>query len=222
VTGDLMTGDGVDDAVRGVKTIIHCAGSSKGDEIATKNLVVAAARAGRPHIIHISVVGAERIPVSSRLDRMMFGYFEMKKKAEDVVAASGLPWTTIRATQFYDLTFMVAGFLTKLPIVPAPSGMSFQPVEADEVAELVVERALQPPTGSPEDIAGPRVYSTAALIRSYLTAMHKRRLLVPLGLPGKAARAVRQGGALSPEHAIGKRTWEDYLSNKAAEAARVQ
>src|SRR5437762_7703080 len=56
VTGDLLTGAGVDAAVDGVATIIHCAGSNKGDEVATANLVMAA-RAGQPHLVYISVVG---------------------------------------------------------------------------------------------------------------------------------------------------------------------
>ena len=117
-TADLLAGAGIDVAVDGAGTIIHCAGSQKGDEIATKNLVGAAARAGRPHIVFISVVGAERIPVVGRADRMMFSYFDMKRKAEEVVEGSGLPWTTLRATQFYDLAFMVARALAKLPVVP--------------------------------------------------------------------------------------------------------
>src|SRR5687768_13661279 len=106
VTGDLLTGAGISAAVDGVATIIHCAGSNKGDEIATQNLVDAA-RVGWPYLVYISVVGADRIPVTGRLDRMMFSYFDMKRKAEEVVADSGLPWTTIRATQFHDLMLMV-------------------------------------------------------------------------------------------------------------------
>src|SRR5262249_4345675 len=64
VTGDLLSGAGVAAAVDGASTIIHCAGSSKGDEIATQNLVTAAQHAGRPHIVYISVVGADRMPVT--------------------------------------------------------------------------------------------------------------------------------------------------------------
>src|SRR5262245_30784649 len=57
LTGDLRSGAGVDAAVEGVAAIIHCAGSSKGDDVTTLNLVNAAARAGRPHLVYISVVG---------------------------------------------------------------------------------------------------------------------------------------------------------------------
>ena len=82
---------------------MHCAGAAKGDDEATRNLVRAAARAGAQHLVYISVVGADRVPVVSGVDRTMFGYFASKLAAEQVVADSGLPWTTLRATQFHDL-----------------------------------------------------------------------------------------------------------------------
>lgn len=213
VTGDLLSGAGVYAAVDGVSTIVHCAGSSKGDEVATGNLVNAAARAGRPHLVYISVVGADRMPVRSRIDRMMFGYFDMKRRAEEVVAGSGLPWTTIRATQFHDLVLKVLDALAKLPVVPVPSGVAFQPVDADEVAARLVELALGQPSGLVPDIAGPRVYATADLVRGYLEATHRRRLLLPIRLPGEGARALRAGANLAPERAAGTRTWERFLSD---------
>ena len=73
VTGDLDTGAGADEAVAGVDTIVHCAGSAKGDEDKTRNLVRAASTVGAQHLVYISVVGAERIPVASGVDRAMFG-----------------------------------------------------------------------------------------------------------------------------------------------------
>lgn len=74
VTGDLATGDGIEAAVDGVETIVHCAGSAKGDEDKARNLVRAASTVGAQHLVYISVVGAERIPVVSGVDRAMFGY----------------------------------------------------------------------------------------------------------------------------------------------------
>jgi uncharacterized protein YbjT (DUF2867 family) len=213
VTGDLLSGDGVDAAVGGIATIVHCAGSNKGDEIATRTLVDAAARAGRPHLVYVSVVGAERVPVRSRTDRLLFSYFEMKRKAEDVVAGSGLPWTTIRATQFYDLMLKVLQALAKLPVVPVPSGIAFQPVDTDDVAARLVELALGKPSGLVRDIAGPRVYATRDMIRGYLNATHRRRFLVPIRLPGGAARAIRAGANLAPDAAVGSKTWEAFLAD---------
>jgi uncharacterized protein YbjT (DUF2867 family) len=121
VTGDLATGEGVADAVEGVGTIVHLAGGPKGDDDLARNLVQAArSRAATPHLVYISVVGADRIPIASAADRMMFGYFGSKLAAERVVADSGLPWTTLRATQFHDLVLTVAQALAKLPAGGCP------------------------------------------------------------------------------------------------------
>jgi uncharacterized protein YbjT (DUF2867 family) len=214
VVGDLDTGVGLDRAVEGVETVVHCAGSARGDEQKARNLVRAAARAGAPHLVYISVVGAERVPVVSGVDRAMFGYFAAKRAAEHVVADSGLPWTTLRATQFHDLVLTVVRQMAKLPVIPVPAGFRVQPVDTGEVAARLVELSLGQPSGLVPDIAGPRVYEFAELLRGYLRAGHRRRLLVPVRLPGKAARAVRAGANLAPEPAIGRRTWEDFLAER--------
>lgn len=213
--GDLSTGEGVDEAVDGVRTIVHCAGSAKGDEEKARNLVQAASRAGAaPHLVSISVVGADRVPVASRVDRAMFGYYASKRAAEAIVADSGLPWTTLRATQFHDLILTLVQGMTKLPLIPVPAGFRFQPVDAGEVATRLVELALGKPSGLVPEIAGPRVYDMTELIRSYLTAAGRHRLLMPVGLPGTAARALRSGANLAPERAVGRRTWEDFLAER--------
>src|SRR5215468_4773246 len=103
VSGDLLTGVGTEAAVDGVEIILHLAGAKKGDDQATRNLVRAASGAGAKHVVYISVVGADRMPIISGVDRAMFGYFAMKLAAERAVAGSGIPWTTLRATQFHDL-----------------------------------------------------------------------------------------------------------------------
>jgi uncharacterized protein YbjT (DUF2867 family) len=213
VRGDLLSGTGVEAAVEGATRIIHCAGSSKGDEVATRNLVDAAERAGRPHIVYISVVGAERMPIHGLSDRMMFSYFGMKRQAEEIVMQSELPSTTLRATQFFELILMVLEKMAKLPIVLVPSGVSFQPIDSGEVAGRLVELALAKPSGLVPDIGGPRVYETADLLRWYLEATGRRRALLPVPLPGKAARALRDGANLAPDRAVGQRTWEGFLAD---------
>ncbi|WP_091350143.1 SDR family oxidoreductase [Micromonospora rhizosphaerae] len=212
--GDLATGEGLDAAVDGVETIVHCAGSSRGDEDKARNLVRAASRAGDPHLVYISVVGADRTPVVSGLDRAMFGYFASKRAAEEIVADSGLPWTTLRATQFHDLVLMVVTQMAKLPVIPVLAGVRFQPVDAGEVAARMVELSLGKPAGLVPDIAGPRVYRMDELVRGYLRAIHRRRLIMPVRLPGKGARALRAGANLAPEPAVGHRTWEDFLADR--------
>lgn len=212
--GDLTTGAGIEAAVDGGGTIVHCAGSAKGDEDKASNLVRAASRAGVEHLVYISVVGAERVPVVSGIDRAMFGYFASKRAAESVVADSGLAWTTLRATQFHDLILTMAKQLAKLPVMPVPSGIRYQPIDADEVAARLVELSLGQPAGLVPDIGGPRVYELSELVGSYVRAANRRRLLMPVRAPGKAARAIRAGALLAPDGAVGRRTWEDFLAER--------
>ncbi len=166
------------------------------------------------HIVYISVVGADRIPIVSGNDRRMFGYFAEKAGAERVIAESGIAWTSVRATQFHDLVFLAAEQMAKLPVVPVPRGMRVQPVDAAEVADRLAELAVGAPAGLVPDVAGPQIYDAADLLRGYLRAVGRRRPIVRIGLPGKAARAMLGGANLSPDRAVGERTWEDFLADR--------
>lgn len=219
VRGDLAKNEGIDAAVKGTEIIVHCGGSAKGDRDKTRNLVRAASQSGTSHLVYISVVGADRIPVVSRVDRAMFGYFEAKLAAEQVVANSGLPWTTLRATQFHDAFLIMGKQVAKMPFVPVFAGVRFQPIDAGEVAARLVELALGLPAGLVPEMAGPRVYPMAELLRGYLKARGKHRPIMPIRLPGKAARAVRAGANLSPNRAVGRVTWEDFLTMRVGSAA---
>src|SRR5205814_10628822 len=119
--------------------------------------VRAAAQARARHLVFISVVGADRVPLVSGVDRAMFGYFGSKLAAERVVAGSVLPWSTLRATQFYDLLLLVARAIARLPLIPVPAGFKFQPVDTGEVADRLAELALGAPAGLVPDLAGPKV-----------------------------------------------------------------
>lgn len=204
VTGDLLAGERIEPALAGVETVLHLAGGPKGDEQATRNLVRAASRAGVRHLVHISVIGADRVPL---------GWFRSQQGAERAVIDSGLPWTMLRAAQFHDLVLTAVQKLAKLPVIPVPGGLRFEPVDVREVADRLVELALGEPAGRVPDLAGPRVYGMAELIRGYLRARGKRRLLLPVRMPGKAGRAYRAGENLSQAGAtVGKRTWEAFLA----------
>jgi uncharacterized protein YbjT (DUF2867 family) len=216
VTADLATGEGVEAAVAGAGTIVHCAGSTRGDEDKARRLVRAATRSRARHLVFISVVGADRVPVEGRLDRAMFGYFAAKLAAERVVAGSGLPWTTLRATQFHQLLLQTLRGLARLPVAPVAAGVRFQPVDAGEVAARLVELALGPPAGLVPDLGGPRVYGMDELVRGYLRAAGRRRPVLPVRLPGAAARAMRAGANLAPDRAVGRRTWEAFLAGQLA------
>jgi uncharacterized protein YbjT (DUF2867 family) len=214
VACDLLKGEDIDAAVIGTEIIVHCAGSRTGDDQATRSLVQAASRAGTKHVVYISVIGADRVPIVSAVDRMMFGYFGMKRAAERAVADSGLPWTTLRAAQFQGTFLTVAQGMAKLPIMPVPSGLRFQPIDEREVADRLVELALGAPAGLVPDFGGPRIYKMGDLLRAYLRATGKRRLLVPMPTMGKAARALRDGANLAPDRAVGHMTWEEFLAER--------
>lgn len=146
VTGDLDTGAGVEAAVHGVLLVIHCPGARVGDDRKAAALVAAARAAGVQHLVNISVVGADRVPVRSRIDRALFGYFGSKRAAEKVIEESGIPWTTLRATQFHELLLVTCQAMARLPVIPVPAAR-FQPVAGAEVAERLVELALGEPAG---------------------------------------------------------------------------
>lgn len=150
----------------------------------------------------------------------MFGYFASKRAAEKVIAESGVPWTTLRATQFHDAMLTVAQQLAKLPVIPVSAGFRFQPVDAAEVATRLVELALGEPSGLVPDLAGPRIYGMDELLHIYLRASHRHRLLLPVRLPGKAARAHRAGANLAPDRAVGHRSWEDFLTDQLRECTQ--
>ena len=213
VRGDLAVGQGVTAAVKGVSTVVHCAGNATGDEVLAEHLVRAATAAGVGHLVNISVVGADRVPVVSRLDRLMFGYFASKLAAERMVSGSGLPYTTLRATQFHDLVLTTARAMAKLPVIPVPD-VRFQPIDADEVAARLIEIALAEPAGLVPEMGGPRVYGMTDLLRGYLAATHRRRPLVTVRAPGRAGRALRAGANLAPDAAVGQRRWEDFLAER--------
>ncbi|MBO3752279.1 NAD(P)H-binding protein [Streptosporangiaceae bacterium NEAU-GS5] len=213
VTGDLVKDEGVDAAVQGASVVVHCASDYSGDAEATRNLVRAAsALPWAPHLVFVSIVGVERLPITG-LGRLAFKYLGEKYAAERVVTESGLPWTVLRATQFHDLMLTAAEAMARLPVLPYPTGFAFQPVEANDVAARLAELALGDPAGLAPDIGGPEVFTMADLLRSYLRAAGKRRALLPIRMPGRSARAFRAGVNLT-SNGSGGRTWEDFLAER--------
>jgi uncharacterized protein YbjT (DUF2867 family) len=200
VCGDLRTGAGLDSAVSGVDTIVQCAEH-------VDHLVAAAKQADSPHLVYTSIVGIDRVP---------FGFYRQKLADEKLIAGSGLPWTVQRATQFHDLIAVLLRMLAKSPVVAVPASVSFQPVDVREVGERLAHLALGEPVGRATDFGGPQVRTVADLARSYLAMAGKRRLILPVWLPGRVFRAYRAGGHLAPEHASGMVTFEQYLTEQLA------
>ncbi|MEV1024583.1 NAD(P)H-binding protein [Streptomyces sp. NPDC050264] len=201
-------GPGLDRAVDGVDVIVHCASTPRGgDEQAARNLIGAARRAEVPHLVHISIVGVDRVPL---------GYYKAKHAVERLVEESGLGWTVLRTTQFHDLVRTMLRAFAKLPVMLLPAGVDDQPIEVAEVAARLAELALEAPAGRVADMGGPEVRTFPELARAYLRAEGKRRAVLGVPLAGKAYRAFRSGGHLAPQQAVGKRTFEEYLGERVA------
>jgi uncharacterized protein YbjT (DUF2867 family) len=208
VHGDLLTGEGLASAVRGIDTIVHCATSPfrrarEVDVVGTVRLLEEASLAGVSHVIYISIVGIDK--VSS------YPYYRVKLDAERVVESSPIPYTILRATQFYDLVLMALRFLGRSPVMPIPRGFLGQPVDAGEVAARLVEISLSGPAGRVPDIGGPEVGTLAGAARTYLEVTGLRRRILEVSVPGETARAFRDGALVCPENAYGQIRWVDFL-----------
>ncbi|MFI2372097.1 SDR family oxidoreductase [Streptomyces sp. NPDC018833] len=212
---DLREGTGLAAAAAGVDTVVHCATSPRGgDEQAARHLIEAARRAGVRHLVYISIVGVDQVPL---------GYYRTKLAVERLVEESGLGWTVLRTTQFHDLVLQVLRSSAKLPVMLLPAGVADQPIEATEVAARLAELATGAPAmgvppaggwGRVPDMGGPEVRTFPELARAYLRASGRRRPLLNVRLAGKAYRGFRAGGHLTPERAVGTVTFEQFLSDR--------
>lgn len=203
---DLREGTGLAAAVAGVDTIVHCASSPHGgDEQAARHLIEAAREARVRHLVYISIVGVDRVPL---------GYYRTKLAVEGLIAESGLGWTVLRATQFHDLVLRVLHGAAALPVMLLPAGVADQPVEVSEVAARLTELACGAPAGRVPDMGGPEVRTLPELARAYLRASGRRRLLLNARLAGRAYQGFRAGGHLTPDLAVGTVTFEQFLAKR--------
>lgn len=213
IAGDLVTGDGLSAAVEGVHTIVHCATTNgRRDVAATRNLVNAARSAGRSaHLLYVSIVGIDKIPLA---------YYRSKLAAERVVAESGLGWTVQRTTQFHDL---VAGFFRwqrRMPVTLTVKQVRFQPVDTRDVARRLAELAVGGPAGRAPDLGGPDVASMSEFARIYHQGRDRRRLIVPIRLPGKIAQGFARGSNLVPQGRVGTINFADFVAEQTTKVGR--
>ena len=202
--GDVKTGEGLADAIAGVDTVVHCVDPAH-------HVVEAALEAGSPHLVFISIVGVDRVPL---------GYYRRKLADEELISTSGLPWTILRATQFHDLVAALLGVLAIPPIMIVPAGWSFQPIDVRDVGARLAALAQSEPAGRVPDIAGPEVLPAADLARRYVAMVGKHRPVVPVHVPGRIGRGYRAGGNLAPDRAVGAVPFERYLEEQLAAGTR--
>lgn len=216
IRGDLLTGEGLERAVRGTDTIIHCASSPfrksrQVDVEGTGRLLRIAAREGVAHFVYISIVGIDCTP--------SYPYYRIKLDTERVVENSPVPYTILRATQFYDLVLKAVQFLDRSPVMLVPKGFLGQPIDAGEVAERLAEISLSEPVGWVPDVGGPQVTTLADAARDYLKIAGRRKKILEVPFFGKMARAFRDGALICPENAYGKTTWKEFLRGRFDPAA---
>ncbi|HEV7624998.1 MAG TPA: NAD(P)H-binding protein [Streptomyces sp.] len=210
--GDLTTGEGLAAAVTGVGSIVHCATSGTRKDIeGTRRLTEEVRRAGgNPHLVYISIVGVDRVPLF---------YYRAKLEAERIIQDSGLPWTVLRSTQFHELIARITTAQRRLPVAFFPAGFSFQPIEVSEVAERLVELCRGAPAGRVADMGGPEVRTARELAQLTLRAYGLRRPVLPVPLLGRTAQGFRAGYHTSPDHAVGRVPYTEYLEAAAARPA---
>jgi uncharacterized protein YbjT (DUF2867 family) len=203
--GDLHAGTGLEPAVDGMDVIVHCATqfSRDKDVVATQNLIAAARRAGVGHVIYVSIVGIDRIPLP---------YYRTKLRVEEALEASGIGHTILRATQFHDLINMIFSVQRFSPVLWTLRGVRFQPIDTRDVSARLVELIEVEPAGRVPDIGGPAVHEHAELGRFYLAAHHSRRRVANITAPGRIVAGYKSGANLAPGNAVGAITFQDYLA----------
>jgi len=172
-----ITGEGVAAALDGASVVIDVSNSpSFADDAvleffttSTRNLLTAEAAAGVGHHVAMSIVGADRLPDS--------GYLRAKVAQEQLVTASAVPYSIVRATQFFEFVAGIVDAATEGTAVRV-SPMLFQPMAADDVARAVVDVAAGAPLNATIEIGGPEAIPLDELARRFLAARHDTRTVV--------------------------------------------
>ncbi|MCF6472036.1 NAD-dependent epimerase/dehydratase family protein [Nonomuraea sp. MG754425] len=205
--GDLVSGNGVREALDGVDAVAHLATGGRRrrgamDVPGTRTLLLLARAAGVPHVLFTSVVGA---------DRAAYGYLRHKLEAERLVEESGLGWTILRATPFHQWLHRRLRALAALPVLPVDRSLLFQPVHAGEVATRVAALLSAGPAHREIDYGGPQILGGDELVQTWLHASHLHRTLLPVRYPGRLRAAQRAGELTTDAAPKGEITWHDYL-----------
>ncbi len=210
-----LTGEGLAEAVAGAQVVIDVANSPSFEDKASmeffktseRNLIAAETAAGVRHHVALSVVGTERL--------QEMGYFRAKLAQENMIKASEIPYTIVRATQFFEFTGAIAQTGTVGQTVHQPPTL-FQPIAADDVAAILAEVALAAPVNDTIEIAGPERVGLDELVGRFLRATHDPRELVSDPQARYFGIAVNdQSLTPGPNARIAPTFFEDWLKRSA-------
>lgn len=205
VVANLDTGEGLDAALESVRTVLHLATNRKNDTAATARLIDASRAAAVEHVVYISIVGVDRIPL---------GYYASKLECERLLEASGLPHTILRATQFHQ--FVSDFFIPqrRLPFLVAPA-IPVQPIAIEEVAQRLVELATNTPAGRVVDIGGPEHGTVPEFARQWQDAHDTHKKTWSPRIPGKLSAAFTEGHHMTPLPGYGTQTFAEFARFQA-------
>jgi len=172
-----LTGEGLSEALAGVQVVVDVANSPSFEDAAVmkffqtsgKNLLAAEAAAGVGHHVALSVVGADRLPDS--------GYLRAKVAQEQLIKASGTPYTILRSTQFFEFIGRIADEGSDGDKVRVPAAL-IQPVVSDDVVSVLAEIALGPPVNDTLEVGGPDRFRFDEIIGRVLRARSDQRQVV--------------------------------------------
>jgi uncharacterized protein YbjT (DUF2867 family) len=172
-----VTGDGLPDAMEDAQVVVDVANSPSFDGAVAwdffftsgHNILAAEAAAGVKHHVALSVVGTDRL-----LDS---GYFRAKLVQEDLIRESGIPYTILRSTQFFEFMGGMASANTESQIVRLSPALT-QPVAADDVAETLAQISLRAPVNGIVELAGPEPFRLSDIVGRVLAVNHDERLVI--------------------------------------------
>ena len=216
-----VTGEGLAEALKGASVVVDVSNAPSWEdsavmkffETSTRNLLSHEATAGAKHHVALSVVGSERMLES--------GYFRAKIAQENLIKASSIPYSIVRATQFFEFVKAIADFSTEGNKVRLPHVL-FQPIAADDVASAISQVALSQPIHGTIEIGGPERSHLDEMVRKGLAASKDPREVVAdphgryYGIEMEERTLVPDDGAK-----LGKTRFEDWLAQPGAKTAAV-
>jgi uncharacterized protein YbjT (DUF2867 family) len=209
---DLLSGDGLDEAVRDAEVVVDVTNSPTFDDASldffrtsVTNLLAAARRAGVRHIVTLSIVGVDQVPE--------LAYYRAKTLQEDLVKAGPIPYSIVRATQFMEFIPAVLDWTTDGEVVHLPA-TPIQPIRSADVANAIAEVAAGAPLRGTRDTAGPEVFPLNELGRITLEATGDHRRVVTDETAGMFA-AVKGDVLTAPEGAhLATTRFRDWLRSR--------
>ena len=172
-----ITGEGLTEALTGAQVVVDVTNAPSWEdqavleffETSTSNVLAAEAKTGVGHHVALSIVGCDRLPAS--------GYLRAKVAQEKLIKASPIPYTIVRATQFFEFVKSIADSATNGQTVSLPSAL-FQPILSDDVASALARIAVAKPLNGTVELAGPDAIPFDEVVRQYLAAQNDPRAVV--------------------------------------------